>query len=85
MTLVVCGVVAVAVSCSSGSGKSASAGAGETSPQKADFTQVTTGMFVDRSALPNSAAMEFTAPTVSKEPQGTTDPVDPPECGPIFW
>ena len=42
-------------------------------------------MFVDRSAVPNSAAMEYTAPEISSDIEGTSDPVDPPECAPIFW
>lgn len=83
LTVVSC-IVAVAVSCSSGTDESTSS-SGNGPPQKSDFTQVTTEMFVDRSALPNSSAMAFGAPTISKDPQGTTDPVDPPECGPIFW
>jgi hypothetical protein len=64
------------VSCSSGEGS-------ET--QKPEFTQVTTSMFVDRSALPDSSAMEYAAPTIGNEPQGKTDPVDPAECGPAYW
>jgi len=77
-------IVAAAVSCSSGASKSTPPVGNET-PQKPEFTQVTTAMFVDQSAFPNSSAMEFTAPTISNDAQGTTDPVDPPECGPIYW
>jgi hypothetical protein len=77
-------IVVMVVSCSSVATKSAGPSSSET-PQKPDFTQVTTAMFVDRSAFPNSSAMEFKAPTISNDPQGTTDPVDPPECGPIYW
>ena len=72
------------VSCSSSGTKSAAPGSDET-PQKPEFTQVTSSMFVDRSAVPNSAAMEFTAPSISSYPPGSNDPVDPPECGPLYW
>ena len=66
-------MVVMTVSCSSAE-----------TPQKSEFTQVTSSMFVDRSAVPNSAAMEFTAPSISSDTQGPTDPVDPPECAAIF-
>ena len=46
---------------------------------------MTVSMLVDRSAVPNSAAMEFTAPSISSYLPGSNDPVDPPECAPIFW
>ena len=46
---------------------------------------MTSSMFVDRSAVPNSAAMEYTPPDISSDMEGTSDPVDPPECAPIFW
>lgn len=41
-------------------------------------------MFVDRSAVPDSAAMEYTPPEIISDfdPQ---EPVDPLECGPVFW
>ena len=42
-------------------------------------------MFVDRSAVPNTAATQFSAPDITSDVQETLDPVDPPECGPIFW
>jgi hypothetical protein len=77
-------MVVMTVSCSSavdGSGAPASTA----TPQKPEFTQVTSSMFVDRSAVPNSAAMEFTAPSISSYPPGSNDPVDPPECAPLFW
>ncbi len=83
VTAAVCMVV-MTVSCSSAASKSAAPGSNET-PQKPEFTQVTSSMFVDRSAVPNSPAMEFTAPSISSDTQGPNDPVDPPECGPIFW
>jgi hypothetical protein len=54
-------------------------------PPKSEFTQVTTSMFVDRSAVPNSPATEFTEPTVESVPPGPQDPVDPPDCGPVYW
>jgi hypothetical protein len=77
-------MVVMTVSCSSAVNKSVAPGSSET-PQKPEFTQVTSSMFVDRSAVPNSAAMEFTAPSISSYAPGSNDPVDPPECGPIFW
>jgi hypothetical protein len=78
-------MVVMTVSCSSPVNKSAAPGS-ETPPKpKPEFTQVTSSMFVDRSAVPDSSAMEFTAPTISSDTQGPTDPVDPPECAPIFW
>jgi hypothetical protein len=82
MTAAAC-MVALTVSCSSVVDKPV---APETSqpPPKPDLTQVTTSMFVDRSAVPNSSAMEFTAPDIN-DVEGPGDPVDPPECGPIFW
>ena len=54
-------MVVMTVSCSSAVTKPAAPGSNEP-PQKPEFTQVTTSMFVDRSAVPTSAAMEFTAP-----------------------
>jgi hypothetical protein len=77
-------MVVMTVSCSSAVNKSAAPGSNET-PQKPEFTQVTSSMFVDRSAVPNSAAMEFTPPSISSYPPGANDPVDPPECAPLFW
>ena len=56
-------MVVMTVSCSSAGNKSAAPGSNET-PKKPEFTQVTSSMFVDRSAVPNSAAMEFTAPSI---------------------
>lgn len=76
-------MVVMTVSCSSAVTKPAASGSNEP-PQKPEFTQVTSSMFVDRSAVPNSAAMEFTAPSISSD-IGSNDPVDPPECAPIFW
>jgi len=29
--------------------------------------------------------MEFTAPSIKSHPPGSNDPVDPPECGPLYW
>jgi hypothetical protein len=72
------------VSCSSSGTKSAAPGSDET-PQKPEFTQVTSSMFVDRSAVPNSAAMEFAAPSISSYTPGSHPPVDPPECAPLYW
>ena len=72
------------VSCSSSGTKSAAPGSDET-PQKPEFTQVTSSMFVDRSAVPNSAAMEFAAPSISSDTPGSHPPVDPPECAPLYW
>ena len=83
MTAAACMVV-MTVACSSAVNKSLAPGSSET-PQKPEFTQVTTSMFVDRSAVPNSAAMEFTAPSISSYQPGSADLVDPPECAPIFW
>ena len=77
-------VVVMTVSCSSAGNKSAAPGSNET-PKKPEFTQVTSSMFVDRSAVPNSAAMEFTAPSISSYTPGSQPPVDPPECGPMYW
>jgi hypothetical protein len=54
-------------------------------PQKPEFTHVTGSIFVGRSAVPNGAAMEFTAPSTVSTTSGSDDPVDPPECEPIFW
>jgi hypothetical protein len=83
VTAAACMVVMTA-SCSSAVNKPAAPSSSET-PQKPELTQVTSSMFVDRSAVPNSAAMEFTAPSISSDTQGPTDPVDPPECAPMFW
>ena len=77
-------MVVMTVSCSSAEHKSAAPGSSET-PQKPEFTQVTSSMFVDRSAVPNSAAMEFTAPSIRSYTPGSSDPVDPPECAPLYW
>jgi hypothetical protein len=77
-------MVVMTVSCTSAVTKPAAPGSNEP-PQKPEFTQVTSSMFVDRSAAPNSAAMEFTAPSITSYPPGSSDPVDPPECAPIFW
>lgn len=77
-------MVAMTVSCSSAVNNSATTGGSE-APQKPELTQVTSSMFVDRSTVPNSAAMEFAAPTIRSDAHGPTDPVDPPECAPIFW
>jgi hypothetical protein len=72
------------VSCASPVTKPAAPGSNEP-PQKPEFTQVTSSMFVDRSAIPNSAAMEFTAPSIDSYQPGSNDPVDPPECAPLYW
>jgi hypothetical protein len=76
-------MVAMTVSCTSPANEPV---APETSepPPKPELTQVTTSMFVDRSAVPNSSAMEFTAPTID-DVEGPGDPVDPPGCEPMFW
>ena len=83
LTAAACMVV-MTVSCSSPVTKPAAPGSNET-PQKPEFTQVTSSMLVDRSAVPNSAAMEFTAPSIKSYPPGSNDPVDPRECGPLYW
>jgi hypothetical protein len=75
-------LVVMAVSCSSPANKPA-APESSAPPPKPDLTQVTASMFVDRSAVPNSAAMEFTAPDIWSEPE-QPGPIDPPECQPIF-
>ena len=72
------------VSCSSAVNESAAPESSEPL-RRPELTQVTSSMFVDRSAVPNSAAMEFAAPDISSDIEGTSDPVDPPECAPIFW
>ena len=77
-------MVVMTVSCSSAEHKSAAPGSSET-PQKPEFTQVTSSMFVDRSAVPNSAAIKFTAPSIRSYTAGSSDPVDPPECAPLYW
>jgi len=77
-------MVVMTVSCSSPVDKSVAPGSNET-PQKPEFTQVTISMFVDRSAVPNSPATEFSAPSISSHTPGSNDPVDPPECTPLFW
>jgi len=77
-------MVVMTVSCSSAVHKAAAPGSSGT-PQKPEFTQVTSSMFVDRSAVPNSAAMEFTAPSIRSYTAGSSDPVDPPECAPLYW
>jgi hypothetical protein len=77
-------MVAMAVACSSAANKSAAPGSEPSPKPKPELTQVTASMFVDRSAVPNSAAMEFTAPDIS-DIQGSNDPVDPPECAPLLW
>jgi hypothetical protein len=77
-------MVVMTVSCSSSGSKSVAPGSSETA-QKPEFTQVTSSMFVDRSAVPNSAAMGFTARSMSSDTPGSTDSVDPPECAPIVW
>jgi hypothetical protein len=77
-------MVAIAASCSSAVDKPVAPESTQ-APQKPELTQVTSSMFVDRSAVPNNAATEFSAPDISSDMQGPSDPVDPPECGPIFW
>jgi len=72
------------VSCSSVANQSAAPTSSEP-PPRPELTQVTTSMFVDRSAVPNSAAMEYTPPDISSDIEETNDPVNPPECAPIFW
>ncbi|MDT5126500.1 MAG: hypothetical protein QOH54_2144 [Mycobacterium sp.] len=76
--------VVMTVSCSSSVNGSVAPGSIE-APQKPEFTQVASSMFVDRSAVPNSPATEFTPPSISSYPSGGNDPVDPPECAPLFW
>ena len=77
-------MVAMTVSCSSTVNKPAAPEPSEP-PQKPELTQVTTSMFVDRSAVPNNSGMTFSAPDISSDWEGPADPVDPPECGPLFW
>jgi hypothetical protein len=77
-------MVVMTVSCSQVASKSTAPGSSE-APQKPEFTQVTSSMFVDRSAVPNSAVMEFTAPRISSYTTGSNDPVDPPESAPLYW
>jgi hypothetical protein len=77
-------IVVLTASCSSAVDKPVAHENSE-APQKPELTQVTSSMFVDRSAVPNNAATEFSAPDISSDMQGPADPVDPPECGPIFW
>lgn len=71
------------ISCSSTASKPA-APENSDPPPKAELTQVTTSMFVDRSAVPNNSAMKFTPPEIN-DVEGAGDPVEPPECGPIYW
>ena len=78
-------VVVITVACGSADNKAAAPTSNEPPPPKPEFTQVTSSMFVDKSAVPNSAAMEFTAPDISTDKLEPSPPVDPPECGPIFW
>ena len=78
-------MVVMTVSCSSAGTKPTAPGS-ETPPKpKPEFAQVTSSMFVDRSAVPNSAAMEFRAPSIGSYQPGSGDPVDPPECAPLYW
>jgi hypothetical protein len=42
-------------------------------------------MFVDKSALPDNSAMEFTPPDIGADTSGPGDPPDPPKCAPLFW
>jgi hypothetical protein len=77
-------IVVMAVSCSSDLINTTPPESNEP-PEKPEFTQVTSSMFVDRSAVPNSAAMEFTAPSIISDFEESSEPVDPPECAPIFW
>jgi hypothetical protein len=77
-------VVAMAVSCTSPARESAPPGSSET-PPKPDFTTVTSSMFVDKSAVPNGPATEFTAPNIEDVTPGSNEPVDPPECAPVYW
>src|SRR5215217_5508612 len=76
-------VLATTVSCSSAVTESA-APESKGPPPRPELTKVTTSMFVERSAVPNSAAMKFAAPEIN-DVEGPGDPVDPPECGPMFW
>jgi hypothetical protein len=76
-------MLVITASCSSAVDKPVAPESSE-APQKPEFTRVTSSMFVDRSAVPNDAATEFSAPDIS-DVEGPGDPVDPPECGPIFW
>jgi hypothetical protein len=76
-------VVVMTVSCSSAVNKPGAPGA-TAPPQKPELTEVTTSMFVDRSAVPNNAATEYSGPSID-DVEGPGDPVDPPECGPVFW
>jgi hypothetical protein len=76
-------IVAMTISCTSPATKPVTPESSEPRP-KPDLTRVTTSMFVDRSAIPNSSAMEFGAPEISSDMQEPEGPVDPPECEPIF-
>jgi hypothetical protein len=73
--------VATAVACSS---TIAPPQASESKPQKPELTEVTTSMLVDRSAIPGSAAMEFTPPSITTDIDVPVDGIDPAECGPLF-
>jgi hypothetical protein len=77
-------LMVMTVSCSSSTNKTEAPVSSET-PPKPELSQVTTSMFVDRSAVPNSPATEYTAPSVNDVAPEPNDPVEPPECGPIFW
>ncbi|MBP1820096.1 hypothetical protein [Mycobacterium sp. OAE908] len=70
------------VSCSSAIPESAAPSSDET-PHKADLTQVTNSMFVDRSAVPANLPMRFAGPSIRND-TGPNPPVYPSECGPIF-
>ncbi|MGO4443800.1 hypothetical protein AB4Z42_10645 [Mycobacterium sp. 2YAF39] len=83
MPAAVC-VAALTVACTSVISGSPQSVSGE-APQKLEFTAVTASMFVDRSAVPNSPATEFTPPSVESVSPEPNEPVDPPECGPLFW
>jgi hypothetical protein len=82
-TIAAC-IVAMTASCASSTHDSVAPGSSE-APPKPGFTQVTSSMFVDQSAAPNSPATEFTSPSIENLTPGSREPVDPPECAPIFW
>ncbi|WP_319436696.1 hypothetical protein [Mycobacterium sp. RTGN5] len=74
----------VTVSCSSSANHSAAQGS-ESPPQRTDFTQVTESMFVDASAIPDGPALNFSGAALNSDGHNPyDDPVDPPECAPIF-
>src|SRR5262249_45937068 len=73
-------IAVTTVACSSGAHQSATQ---SETPNKPDLTQVTSSMFVERSAVPASPPMQFVGPNIRVD-TGGNPPVYPSECGPIF-